>query len=134
MPLPPQPLTIIGVIYSREVLRATLVFSLSSPDIGHLGRYHGHELHVRFQGEIRHVYHRPRHMIHIHGRLNHDGPIGLWNALTHLLRQLSRRVANVNLAACNIILATIKRSRFPKIRDWFYANQRISPFQAGKRI
>ena len=57
-----------------------------TPDKRHLRCHHGHELHVGFKRQARHIEHRMGYMFQIHSRLHHGRTVRLRNARGHSFR------------------------------------------------
>jgi Sulfate permease family len=84
---------------------------LAAAGEGHLGRHHGHGGHVRVQGQAGHVAHGPGHVGHVHARLGADAAVGLEGAGRHALGHLGGGVADVDLAAGDVVGAPVQRRR-----------------------
>lgn len=76
----------------------------------HLRRHHGHELNVGIEREARHIYDCACHVLDFHSWLDLDIPVRLQDALGHTLRHFGGSVADVDLAASNVVLAAIQGS------------------------
>src|SRR2546427_9383502 len=96
---------------TRMPVRGWFGISSSSPtNERHLRRHHGHELNVGIEREAGHVHHRARNVLELDSRLDGDVSVRLRHALDHTLRHLGGGVADVYLAARDVVLAAIKRS------------------------
>ena len=56
-------------------------------------------------------------MLDVHQRLDGDGPVRLRHALRHARRQLGLRVADVDLAAGDVVLPAVERGGFREAGD-----------------
>jgi hypothetical protein len=87
---------------------AAVVSSLPTPDKRHLTSHNGHELHVRIEWQIGHIKDRTCDVLYIHQRFDGNFAVGLWHSLCHACRQVGESVADVDLSAGNIVLASIE--------------------------
>src|SRR3989449_3986539 len=95
---------------TRMPVRGWFGISSSSPtNERHLRRHHSHELNVGVEREAGHVHDRARYVLKIDSRLDRDLTVRLRDTLVHALRHFGGGVADVNLAACDVVLAAIKR-------------------------
>ena len=84
-------------------------FRLATTDVGHRAWHHRDELHVHGQRQIRHRDDRVRDMTNVHGRLDDERAVGL---LDGWLRSPDRcHVTDIDLAARDVVLATVQRQR-----------------------
>src|SRR5207249_3261503 len=90
---------------------ATLAIHSPPPNEGHVRGHDGDELHVRVQRQTCHVHHGVRDVPDVHGRFYGHGPIRLWHATLHHCCHLGRRIADVNLTARDVVLASIQGGR-----------------------
>src|SRR5438067_13390962 len=96
--------------FGSSLLNVSLRPSMSSPtDERHLRRHHGHELNVGIEGEAGHVHERACHILELDSRLNRDVPVRLRYTVHHTLRHLGGGVADVYLAAGDVVLAAVQR-------------------------
>ena len=63
-------------------------------------------------GKRRHIRHGPRNVLGIHGGLDRSRAVCLQHALAHVGRHFGGRVADINLAAGNVVLPAVERCRF----------------------
>ena len=56
-------------------------------------------------------------MVHVHGRFHGDGTVRLLHALRHAARHRRRRIADVDLAGADVVLAAIQHHRLGQARD-----------------
>src|SRR6516225_12253040 len=86
----------------------TACSSSAAADIGHLGRHHGHELDVRLERQRGHVDDAVGDVADIHTRLGFDPAGRLQPAARCVLVAGCCGVADVDLAASNIVLASVE--------------------------
>src|SRR5262245_19725165 len=83
--------------------------TLAAPDERHLRREDRQELHVRVERQAGHVQHRARDVLDVDARLGREPPVRLGHARGHLLGQLGGGVADVDLAAGDVVLPAVER-------------------------
>ena len=90
---------------------------LPPPDERHLCRHHGHEQDVGFERQARHVDDGVRDVLHVHQRFDRDLAVRLQHALRHPLGHFGERVADVDLAAGDVVLAAVERGGLGEAGD-----------------
>lgn len=56
-------------------------------------------------------------MLQIHAQLNHHHAINLWHTNNHALRHIANNIANINLAADNVVRATVQQNNLDQPND-----------------
>src|SRR6476660_6706138 len=88
---------------------ATSACESASPYQWHLGRHQRHELYVCLERKIRNVHDGVGDVLEVHARFHHHRPVRLHHAVVHSLRHFRRGISNVDLAARDIVLASVQR-------------------------
>lgn len=91
--------------------------ALAPSDKRHLCRHHRQKLDVGLGRHGRHEDNRAGDVCHIHRRLLDDRAVGLRHAALHPLGHLGQGVADVDLAAGDVIFAAVERGRFSQPGD-----------------
>ena len=91
--------------------------ALPAADERHLRRHHGQEQDVGVQRQARHVDDRPGDVLHVHRRLDGDSPVRLRHAVLHPGRHLGLGVADVDLAAGDVVLPAVQGGRLGQPGD-----------------
>ncbi len=94
-----------------------------SPNKRHLRRHHGNELHVGLERKAGHVDHGASNIVDIHRRLDFDRAVGLRHTLFHARRHIGRGIANVDLAAGDVVFAPIEGRRFGQPGDGVFGGR-----------
>src|SRR5215207_157217 len=95
----------------RDRVRGLYRTALAAADEGHLGGHYGEELDVGFGRDGRHQHDRAGDVFDVHHRLDHGLAVGLRHAAGHALRHLGQRVADIDLAARDVVFAAVERGR-----------------------
>jgi hypothetical protein len=82
--------------------------SSAAADIGHLRRHHGHELDIRFERQAGHIGDPTRDIVHIDARFRLDLAAGLQTTSCRVFVARSRGIADVDLAAGDVVFAPIE--------------------------
>ena len=82
--------------------------NLAAPDEWHSCRHDGHELHVGIERQLGHLQHRPGNVFDIHHRFRQALTIRLRHTFGHGLGHWRSRIADIDLAAGNVIVSAIQ--------------------------
>ena len=105
----------------------------ASTDEGHPGGHHGHELDVCVKGQAGHVNDRPSDVLEVDRRLGGDPAVGLQGAPNHLPGHLGPGVADVDLAAGDVVRPAVERGRLGQAGDRVLARD-VGSRQRSRRV
>ena len=81
----------------------------ATADIRHLRRHHGHELDIRLERQAGHIGDPARDIVHVDACLRLDLAAGLQTASCRVFVACGRGIADVDLAAGDVVFASIER-------------------------
>lgn len=84
-----------------------MYLQLAAPYVWHLVGHDGQEKNIRIKGQAVHIQNRLGYCVRVHSRLHQYAAIGLGHAGFHAFGHLCGRVADIDLATADVVLATI---------------------------
>ena len=90
---------------------------LASTNEWHVGGHNRHELHVCVEREPGHIDDGAGHILDVHQGFGPDRAVRLHDTGTHDFGHFAGGIANIDLAACNIVSTPIERSRLRQACD-----------------
>ena len=123
-------------IQTREMSSVFIASPSSSPDEWHCCCHDGVKQHVRIEWQARHIGHGTPYDFRVDKRFLREFPIGLQNAVRHLVRKRAVRIAYIDLAHRNVVPAAVERGTACQARDRMLrcrVGYRIRPRYPGRQ-